>query len=223
MIVEVPLDVFSSLRSTALVTLVAASFSSPIVLRSDAVANVTDRLQGKDGGHETQAAPEQVLAGGVEFEKPATWDALGASATEITKDTETVGTVVAGLCPGGSSGATCTDGTRLTFIAYSGKDGHDLPLLTTLREQLDAQLAGEFPGFTAGEATSLPGADGIRYLDYSFTWGAEGKRASQRIGAYRHADGSGVVVTATGPKLEHHRSAIGSFFASAREPLDEAH
>lgn len=218
----VALDVFSSLRSTALVTLVAASFSSPIVLKSDAVASVTGKLGGAAGGHES-APQEQVLAGGVEFTKPAAWGALGASASEAAASEDTIGTVVAGLCPGGSAGATCKDGTRLTFVAYSGKDGHELPLLTQFQDQLDHQLAKEFAGFTAGEAKTMPGAEGLRYLDYSFTWGAAGHRQAQRIAAYRHADGSGVVVMAVGPRLEDHDKAIDSFLASAHEPAAAAH
>lgn len=213
-----PLDVFSSLRSTALVTLVAASFSSPIVLKSDAVASVTGKLGAARGGHEV-APPEQVLAGGVEFAKPAAWGALGSSASEAAVGDDTIGTVVAGLCPGGSAGATCEDGTRLTFVAYTGDKGHELPLLTQFQDQLDHQLAREFPGFTAGEAKALPGADGIRYLDYAFSWGSKGHVQSQRIAAYRQPDGSGVVVMAAGPTLAKHDAAIDAFFASAHEPI----
>ncbi len=218
----VALDVFSSLRSTALVTLVAASFSSPILLKSDAVASVTGKLGGAGGGREV-VAPEQVIAGGVEFAKPSGWGELGTSANEAAVSDETIGTVVAGLCPGGSAGATCKDGTRLTFVAYSGKDGHELPLLTQFQDQLDQQLAKEFAGFTAGTADMHPGADGIRYLDYSFTWGPAGREQSQRIAAYRHPDGSGVVVMAVGPKLDAHATAIGAFFASAHEPVAADH
>jgi hypothetical protein len=217
----VALDVFSSLRSTALVTLVAASFSSPIVLKSDAVASVTEKLGSKGSAHEV-APPERVLAGGVEFEKPAAWGELGASATESGAGEDTIGTVVAGLCPGGSAGATCKDETRLTFVAYTGDKGHELPLLTQFEEQLDHQLHREFPGFAAGESKQLPGADGIRYLDYGFTWGKDGDhRAHQRVAAFRHADGSGVVIMAAGPKLESHAKAIDAFLASAHEPVEE--
>jgi hypothetical protein len=179
---------------------------------------VTGKLKGATGGQEV-APPEQVLAGGVEFTKPASWGALGASASESAVGEKSIGTVVAGLCPGGSEGATCTDGTRLTFVAYSGEDGHELPLLSRFQDQLDHQLAAEFRNFTAGEAKSLPGADGIRYLDYSFSWGAAGAEQHQRIAAYRHSDGSGVVVMAAGPKLQAHDKAIDAFFASAHEPV----
>lgn len=218
----VALDVFSSFRSTALVTLVAASFSSPIVLKSDAVASVAGKLGGGGGGREV-VHPEQVIAGGVEFAKPTAWGKLGAGASEAAVSDDSIGTVVTGLCPGGSDGATCTDGTRLTFVAYSGKEGHELPLLARFRDQLDHQLAKEFPGFTAGEATALSGADGIRYLDYSFTWGVGGREQSQRIAAYRHPDGSGVVVMAIGPKLHAHAKAIDAFFAGAHEPVAAEH
>jgi hypothetical protein len=220
--VPVPVDVFSSLRSTALVTLVAASFSSPIVLKSDAVASVTGKLGGGAAKHEV-APPEQVLAGGVEFAKPEAWGALGASATESAVGEDAIGTVVAGLCPGGSTGATCKDGTRLTFVAYSGEDGHELPLLTKFRDQLDHQLAKEFRGFVAGQANTLPGADGLRYLDYSYTWGAAGHEQAQRIAAFRLTDGSGVVVMASGQALDTHRKAIDAFFASAHEPVATDH
>lgn len=216
------LDVFSSLRSTALVTLVAASFSSPIVLKSDAVASVTGKLGGAAKAHES-SPPEQVLAGGVAFRKPASWGTLGASAAAADTGKDSIGTIVAGLCPGGSAGATCKDRTRLTFVAYSGKDGHELPLLTDFQDQLDHQLAKEFRGFTAGEATSHSGAGGIRYLDYAFSWGAAGHEQSQRLAAYRHHDGSGVVVMAAGPKVEAHDKAIDAFLASAHEPVADDH
>lgn len=218
MAIGVPLDLFSSLRSTALVTLVAASFSSPIVLKSDAVASVAGKLRGGAGGADSAPA-EPVLAGGIEFAKPASWGALGASASEAAAAREAIGTVVAGLCPGGAAGARCADDTRLTFVAYSGKDGHELPLLTEFEDQLDAQLAREFTKFTVGDASTRPGADGIRYLDYPFTWGKAGARVSQRIAAYRHVDGSGVVIMATGPKVESHATSITAFLASAHEPV----
>lgn len=214
----VPLDVFSSLRSTAVVTLVAASFSSPIVLKTDAVAQFSSKLRGATAGAE-QAPPELVVAGGVQFEKPADWGALGATASESSVDTGGIGTVVAGLCPGGSSGATCTDGTRLTFVAYSGAKGHELPLLTRFQDELEGQLAREFPGYAHAASTIRPGADGIRYLDHTFTWGS-GAGTAQRIAAFRHDDGSGVVVMATGPKVDAHAKAIGAFLSSAHEPVE---
>ncbi len=213
------IDVLSSLRSTALVTLVAASFSSPIVLRSDAVANVSSKL-GSTGEHEA-ASSEQLVAGGVEFTMPSDWDRLGVSAASSGAGEKTIGTVVTGLCPGGSQGAACSDGTGLTFFAYSGEQDHELPLLSVFEDQLDHQLAREFDGFVAGEAKQLPGADGIRYLDYSFSWGKGGHARAQRIAAYRFSDGSGVVIMAAGPKLDEHEKAIDAFLASAHEPLED--
>ena len=215
------IDVFSSLRSTALVTLVAASFSSPIVVKSDAFANASAKLTGSKGAAEQeQAPPEQIIAGGVQFEMPGEWGRLGASAASSGTAKEAIGTVVTGLCPGGSSGATCTDETKLTFVAYTGRDDHELPLLVEFEDQLDGQLAKEFPGFKRGEAKQLPGADGIRYLDYTFTWKQGAAQHTQRVAAYRHSDGSGVVVLGAGPKLAEHDKGIDAFLASGHEPVD---
>lgn len=206
------LDLLPSLRSTALVTLVAVSFSSPIIAKSDAFASASARLTGKE-----RAPVQQLVAGGVEFAMPESWGRLGAgsAASDATK-AERIGTVVTGVCPGGSAGSECADGTVLTFIAYSGEHGHELPRLARFKDQLESQLAKEFPGYRGGESRTRRAADGSRYLDYSFTWGARGARTAQRIATYRHPDGAGVVVMATGPQLADHAERLDEFLAGAR-------
>lgn len=220
----VALDVLASIRTTALVTLVAASFSSPILVKSDAFDQARDRLAG--GGGPAQVETEQVVAGGVEFDMPASWGRLGASAAagdDVGSDEQRIGTVVSGLCPGGGAGANCTDGAQLTFIAYSGEEGRSLPTLPKFREQLDAKLGKEFPGFAGGEVKLRPGSDGsVRYLDYAFTWHEGAATRYQRIAAYRHVDGGGVVAMLTGASSDEHAKAVDAFLASAREPVDPA-
>lgn len=216
------LDVLASFRSTALITLVAASFSSPIILKSDAVGGALGKLTGGSAKAAHVEPPESIVAGGIQFEMPASWGRLGATAAGGgAQDARRIGTVVSGVCPGGSAGSTCTDRTRLTFVAYSGKQGHELPKLTEFREQLDARLASEYRGFRKAGAELRPGADGTRFLDYAFTWGHGRHGAAQRIAAYRQEDGSGVVVLATGPKLAEHAKSIDGFLATAHALHDE--
>ena len=50
-----------------------------------------------------------------------------------------------------------------------------------------------------------------------------GQEIFEGIKAYRHADGSGVVVMAVGPALDTHAKAIGEFLASAHEPVAADH
>lgn len=210
----VPLDLFASVRSTALVALVAAAtVASPFVVKSDAAASVGARLT---GGTE-QAPLEQVVVGGVEFGLPAAWGRLGATAASGVHGTDRIGTVVSALCPGGGAGAACVGGAQLTFIAYSGDEGRGLPVLGTFEKQLDAKLRREFRGFAKGAVKMRPGADGIRYLDYPFTWKRGRAVHHQRFAVYRHADGSGVVAISTGVGLGAHAKEIDQFLASAHE------
>lgn len=213
----VPIDVFGSLRSTALVTLVAASFTSPIIVKSDAFANASARL-GSISSKQAPEQTEQLVAGGVQFALPDSWDRLGASAVGGSTAANRIGTVVSGICPGGSAGGDCSGGAKITFIAYSGREGHKLPMLTTFESQLDDKLPAEYRNFAKGDSKLRPGADGIRYLDYPFTWGAGRDGHAQRIAAFRHADGSGVVLLATGDQLAKNAAAIDAFLASAHEP-----
>jgi hypothetical protein len=208
------------LRSTALVTLVAASFTSPIIVKSDAFADASARL-GEVSSRQAATPSEQLIAGGVQFELPGSWDRLGASAAAGSADVQRIGTVVSGICPGGSAGGDCRGGAKVTFISYSGREGHKLPTLTAFESQLDDKLAGEYKGFAKGESKMRPGADGIRYLDYGFTWGVGRDGQAQRIAAFRHADGSGVVLLATGDELATHAKAIDEFLASSHEPAVE--
>lgn len=208
-----PLDVLASARSTALIALVTASFSTPIVAKSDAFANIagTDRAR--------TVATEQLVAGGVEFALPEDWGRLGPSAA-AGDATERIGTVVSGVCPGGSAGARCVDGTQVTFIAYTGEKGHELPELDAFGSQLDAKLSGRFPGFRKLDSKVRTAGGGMRWLDYSFTWRSKGRDVTQRFAAYRHKGGSGVVAMVASGGTDHAK-ALDTFLASGR-PLGEA-
>jgi hypothetical protein len=207
----VPLDVLASARTTALVALVTASFGTPIVAKSDALASI--------GGGGRDAVPtEPIVAGGVQFALPLSWEQLAPSAASGDAP-DKIGTVVSGICPGGSAGATCEDGVQLTFIAYTGEKGHELPGLGTFSSQLDAKLAREFPGFRRTAAKEHGAGDGLRWLDYQFTWRSKGKDVSQRFAAYRHKDGSGVVAMVAGDGSDHAK-ALDAFLGSARSLVD---
>lgn len=205
-------DLFASAKTTAIAALVSASFASPIVAKSDIVTSAF-------GGGRPQV--EQVVAGGVAFAMPEAWDRLGATSTatdgRAAAERDRIGTVVSGLCPGGSAGATCRDGVQVTFITYSGARDHELPLLTKLERQLDAQLGRKYRGFAKVEAKQRPGADGIRYIDYRFTHGVGGARREERLAAFRHDDGSGVIALASGAGLATHDAAISRFLESSHE------
>lgn len=215
----VAIDLFGSIRSTALVALVSASFASPILVKSDAVANVGAHL--KLGGGPASGQGEQLVAGGFGYEMPASWGRLGGGAVESPRDTTTkqVGAVVNSLCPGGSHGSSCEGGVQVTFIAYDGKKAASLPMLTSLERQFDARFAKEFRGFAKGKVELKPSADGSRWLGYEFVHTASGAPQQQVVAAYRHGDGSGVVAVASGPAKEvaKQREEINAFFASAQE------
>lgn len=211
------LDVLASVRSTALIALVTASFSSPILVQTDAFASASARLSGKTV---TKSEPtEALVAGGVEFAMPQSWGRLGAGAASGADPKEHIGTVVSGLCPGGSAGATCKDGVQVTFIAYSGTKGHELPKLGAFGKDLDAKLTSQFPGFEKGKSGGRKGA-GMRWLDYQFSWRSGSTAVQQRFAAYRHGDGSGVVAMVSGARDAEHAKAIGAFLNSATPALD---
>lgn len=216
------LDLIASVRSTALVALVTASFSSPIVVKTDAFASASARITGREV---QQAEPtEPLVAGGVQFAMPSSWGRLGPTAAASAPGAGgRIGTVVGGLCPGGSAGAACADATRVTFIAYSGDKGHQLPKLEEFQARLDARLAREFPGFRKGESGTEKGAGGTHRLDYRFSWRSGKARAQQRFAAYRHKDGSGVVVMITGAGHKDHAPALERFVASGHGLDDGGH
>jgi hypothetical protein len=220
----VAIDLFASARSTALITLVAASFTAPVVVKGDALDGAREKLTGKSAAAAPAKPPEELVAGGVAFEMPADWGRQGATAAAAEADgAKQVGVVVTALCPGGMSGGACADDSKLTFLAYSGRDGRSLPLLSLLDGQLDEQLGDQYPGFEPGHAQTVTSGDGsIRYLDYSFTWKAEGGRRAQRLAAYRHQDGSGVVVVSSGADSADHDEQVDDFLASASQLVDEA-
>ncbi|MCW2927969.1 MAG: hypothetical protein JWM86_1937 [Thermoleophilia bacterium] len=208
-------DLFASAKTTAIAALVSASFASPIVAKSDVVSSAF-------GGSGPRA--EQVVAGGVAFSMPKAWGRLGSSATthdgDAAAEGDRIGTVVSGLCPGGSAGATCRDGVQLTFITYSGAKQHELPLLSKLERQLDTQLADKYAVFEKLEAKQRPGLDGIRYLDYAFTYHVGTAVRHERIAAFRHSDGSGVIALSTGAELGAHDAAISRFLEGGHAAVD---
>ncbi len=216
------IDLLASARATALVTLVAASFSSPILLKSDTAAKLADRLPGKGGAHEVHLAapPEELIAGGVQFELPAAWGRLGASAAAAEQDAaaKRLSSVVSGVCPGGSSGGDCKGDVKVTFLAYTGSGASSLPQLAAFEGRLDDELPSKYRGFEKVDAKMRPGADGIRYLDYTFTWKSDHGRSTQRLAAYRHDDGSGVVALVNGGGAGKHAKAIDAFLLSGHEP-----
>ncbi|MCB0878955.1 MAG: hypothetical protein KDC46_08245 [Thermoleophilia bacterium] len=220
-----PIDIFASARSTALIGLVAASFSTPVVVKSDAFDQAASKLRGGKAASAQQAEPAEVLlAGGIAYELPADWDRLGASAAtgdDSEASSREVASIVSAVCPGGSAGGDCKGGTRLTFLTYSGRDGHELPNLAEFEAQLDARFDASYKGFTKGEARMRPGADGTRYLDYAFSWTEHGTTRHQRVAAYRSDGGAGVVIVGTGRELDAHAKDIDAFLASAHEPLPD--
>lgn len=212
--VSVAIDLLASVRSTALIALVSASFASPIVVKSDAFASAGARLTGTP--QKQQVPTEPLVAGGVEFAMPTSWGRLGTTAAASSSAAgERIGTVVTAACPGGSAGAACADGPQLTFIAYSGAPGHDLPRLAAFERQLDARLGRTFSGFRKGDARSARAGAGLRWLDYPFAWDAGSRTARDRFAAYRHKDGSGVVVAVTGTADRRQAAAIEDFLESA--------
>ncbi|MCW2956820.1 MAG: hypothetical protein JWO69_1689 [Thermoleophilia bacterium] len=231
-----PLNLFGSVRATALVALVGASFASPILVKSDALASV-----GKTLGGDAKAAEvvEELVAGGFAFAMPADWGKLGASATTAPHDTNSspdAGAVVSAVCPAGSTGAACKDGVRITFITYKGhhaeegaEPGHGaeaegLPVLTSLEEVFDARFRGEFSTFTKGEVKLLPSADGTQWLRYGFSHKVEGAVQQQVVAAYRSDDGGSVIAVATGPTkaMTKHGGEIDRFLGSAHELVEPA-
>ena len=205
---------------TALVALVGASFASPIIAKSDAFAQVGHRLSG--GSAAQHEAHETLSAGGYTYAMPTRWGRLGAGSItdgEQGSAAEPAGTVVSAVCPGGAAGATCKDGVQVTFVSYRGGKGHELPIVSSIEDAFDAQFATQLSAFHKVAATPQAAADGSRWLRYQFTYGAKGGARSEMLGAYRHEDGSGVVVVAVGPKaaMQAHEQAIGEFLAGAVE------
>lgn len=211
-----PLDLLASARSTALIALATVAVASPVVVKGDVVDGVGDRLRGPKVEH-----TDTLVAGNVEFAVPEDWGQLGATGAQA-KNSKRIGTVVTAVCPAGGEGSRCKDDVQLTFVAYSGRKGHELPILSTFEAQLDDRLADAFNGFRKGQAEMRPGADGLRYLDYPFAWRTKGGMSRQRYAAYRNNDGSGVVVIAAGTGIVKHSKAISEFLATGHEPTSDA-
>lgn len=214
------IDLFASARSTALISLVAASFSAPVVIQGDALAGAKAKLGGAPATAHSEP-PEELIAGGVRFELPADWGRLGATTASGGASSEKrVGTVVTAVCPAGSKAGTCAGEVTLTFLAYSGRDGRELPMLSAFGGDLDEQLDAQHHGFERTKSRSHSSTDGSRYLDYRYTWQPKGgPERSQRLAAFRHEDGSGVVVVASGAGVDEHAKAIDAFLGTASDPL----
>jgi hypothetical protein len=106
---------------------------------------------------------------------------------------------------------------QVTFIAYSGRDGHQLPKLETFQHELDAKLAQEFHKFDKGPVDERSGSDGTKFLDYGFSYQLGSATHRQRFAAFRRADGSGVVAIASGDDVAKHAKDIDAFLASASD------
>lgn len=216
------LDLFASVRSTALISLVAASLTAPVVVQADfaadARAKVVSAAQVARNAARPKVKPQVLVAGGVAFEIPRAWDQLGAGAASrsVGRAANGAGTVVSALCPSGENAGRCSGDAKLTFLTYSGKARHDLPALSLLDGQLDTQLAQSYPGFKPAGATTRTSSDGsIRYLDYEFSWVDKGAVRMQRLAAFRNDDGSGVVVVSSGPGVSSHEQGIDAFVDGA--------
>lgn len=217
---HVPIDLLGTGRIAAVAALAGASFASPVVLKGDALASVTKHLGG--GAAAKVAEPtEELSAGGFGFALPESWERLGSTAATSQSDrgADQAGTVITAVCPGTSTGSRCTDGVQVTFIVYRGGTGHELPLVTEFDNQLSAQLPKRLAGFKRISSEPTPAADGTRWLRYEFGYTAAGAAKHEVLGAYRHADGSGVVAVATGPSKAYtvHAAEISSFLAGAHE------
>jgi hypothetical protein len=196
----------------AVVALAGATLASPFIVKDNALA----KLAGRD----SKAAPamEQVVAGGFQYAMPASWGQIGAESAEANADDQATGTVVGGVCPGGSAGATCDGDVQITFVAYNGEHGK-LPLPTTFEETLDGALPKRVAGFHKVDSATAPSADGTTWLRYEFTLGTAAARRHEVLGEFRHSDGSGVVAVAVGPRaaIQRHRDGIVEFLASAED------
>lgn len=204
---------------TLVVAVASASFASPVLLKGDALGAVGSRLGVRAG------SAQELVVGGVAFSVPGAWEELPASAVEpdrgdaSSEAAVTIGSVVSGLCPGGRTATGCADGVQLTFIAYEGGKAGSLPSLVEFEEQLGAQLPHRLAGFRPGDAEMRSGADGTRWLRYSFSWREGSVVHTQVVGAYRNANGTGAVAVATGPAaaLAQRTKAIDTFLASGHE------
>lgn len=208
-----PFDLPVSIRATVAIAAASATLASPVAMKSEAFARIGDRL-----GGEAPAQVQQLSAGGYAFGLPTAWSRLGAAAAEAGS-ADSAGTVIAGACPGGSTGARCADGVQVTFISYDGSAGHRLPKYDLLRGQLDRELASRFRGYRRLAATTKTGAGGMRWLRYEFSFRQGGLVRHEVLAAYRRADGSGVLAVAVGPHagLRDSREAVDEVLSSARD------
>jgi hypothetical protein len=223
----VPLNLFGSVRATALVALVGASFASPILVKSDALASVGKTF---GGGAKPAEVVEELVAGGFAYEMPTDWGKLGASATTAAHDATSTshdsGAVVSAVCPAGSTGAACKEGVRITFITYkaAGEEEARLPVLTSLERVFDERFRAEFATFTKGEAQLRPSADATQWLRYDFSHKVGGAVQQQVVAAYRGDDGASVIAVAAGPTkaMAKHGAEIDRFLGSAHELAEPA-
>lgn len=191
------------------IVLASASFASPILIKSDAFGTVLGSpAAAADGG-------EAIAAGGMEFTMPTSWRRLATSSASTDRSSGR-GTIVAAICPRGGSAAGCAKDVQVTLIAFSGKPGHELPELGHLQDQLRRDLAKEFTGIRSVEVHGGHIAGGVDALDYDFTHGPMAHGMGQRIAAYRHADGSGVIALITGTEGAEGTAALDTFLEGAR-------
>jgi hypothetical protein len=213
----VPLDLFGTIKMTAVAAIAGVTFASPIALKSDALAQIGHRLNG-DNGH--QVATETISAGGFTFDMPSSWGRVSGTSLASDSNSAAAGTMLSA----GSAGASCKQDVQVSFIGYRGGTGHKLPLGSSISDTFSKELKVRLPGFKLVSTAPAATANGTRWQRYEFTYTTKTGPHREVLGAYRHSDGSGVVVVATGPdkQLAPHEQAIGDFLHRATTDTDAA-
>ncbi|MCW2949213.1 MAG: hypothetical protein JWN41_226 [Thermoleophilia bacterium] len=200
---------------TAMIALAGATFVSPIALKSDAFAQVGKRLSGE---HHARIATEAIAAGGFSYDMPSAWGRLGGSTSTDTHG-NAAGVLVSAVCPAGDTGTACRGGVQVSFISYRGGKGHELPVMSAMVDTFNREFRATLRGFRLVKAAPAVAADGRRWQRYEFTYATRRGVHRQVLGGFRHADGSGVIVAASGPTaaVAGHERVIDGLLASATE------
>lgn len=212
----VSLALLAPVRAMLTVSLVGASFTSAAVVGDRGLPPLPAVFD--------RSAPEavqHVAAGGFSLSAPDAWERM--STVELASDARArrgaAAEVVGGICPGGRAGSGCRGGVAVTFVSYPGGRQASLPPLAALERRFDRSLAGRLPGFRKLDAKIDSTAPGDRWVRYSYDLGRGRSAQRQVLGAFRHQDGSGLVVVATGPALgmRRHGPAILRFLRTGTE------
>jgi len=152
-------------------------------------------------GGSSGAGHAKVAAGGFEFAYPAGWSKIahGDLPTEAVRNADAAGSVVAGLCTAKVQGAGCGAPVDVSYVLF--QQGEAFPALASLETSLDGSLSSQFTGFKKSGAELRSTADGLRYLEYQFSFTKDGVKQHELVAAYRH-EGKGLLVVATGPAAD---------------------